>query len=141
MTRAIAGSTSIGMDQYDAMGRLETYDTSVNGTNYHTSLRFDGIGDPTWESFPDGRTLNISTDYEGRPTFLGDGASGYNFTHYRNYNPAGALTSEEFGNGLVEAISYNSRLQPIQITVKNPNDSSNSTWRMNLSIGSDDLPP
>lgn len=135
MTRVIAGSTSIGMDQYDAMGRLETYDTAISGANYHTSLRFDYIGDPVWESYPDGRTVNFSTDQEGRPYWAGDGTTNYAFSSYRDYNPAGALAGEGFGNGLVEFVAYNNRLQPTQITVKNPNDATNNTWRMNLSIG------
>ncbi|TAN21401.1 MAG: hypothetical protein EPN33_12320 [Acidobacteria bacterium] len=135
MTRVISGSTSIGMDQYDAMGRLQTYDTVVSSQTYHTSLRYDYLGDAEWEELPDGREIDATTDYEGRAKFLSDQTAKYDFLHYRTYSPAGGLSEEEFGNGLVGYVDYNSRLQPVQISVKNPSDPSDNTWRMNLSIG------
>jgi RHS repeat-associated protein len=134
MTRVISAKASIGMDQYDPAGRLETYDTTLGGNTYYTSLRFDYLGDPVWESLPDGRKLGMSPDAEGRANWLGDDSSGLAFTHYRNYSPAGGLTEEELGNGLVEDVNYNGRLQPTEITVRDPNDASDSTWRMDLVI-------
>jgi len=135
MTRVITSSASIGMDQYDAMGRLETYDTTLGGSTYATNLAFDFLGDPVWESLPDGRELDMSPDQEGRAYWMGDDSSGLAFTHYRNYSPAGGLTEEKVGNGLVEDVNYNSRLQPTEITVKDPNNSSDNTWRMDLAVG------
>ncbi|MGH9483735.1 MAG: hypothetical protein ACRD1F_01655, partial [Terriglobales bacterium] len=134
MTRVISGATSIGMDQYGPMGRLETYATTAGGNTYTTSMRFDDLGDPVWEKLPDGRSIGMSTGYEGRASLLKDDSAGYDYLHYRTYSPAGALAEEEFGNGLVEDVAYNSRLQPIGITVKDPNDQSDNTWKMNLAI-------
>jgi YD repeat-containing protein len=116
MTRVITSNSSLGMDQYDAMGRLETYDTTLGGNTYATDLAFDYLGDPVWESLPDGRELDMSPDEEGRAYWLSDDSSGLAFTHYRNYSPAGRLTEEEVGNGLSEDVNYNGRLQPTEIT-------------------------
>ncbi|MGH9489051.1 MAG: hypothetical protein ACRD17_00945 [Terriglobales bacterium] len=44
MTRVIAGSTSVGMDTYDPMGRLETEAETIPGGTYTTSIAYDAIG-------------------------------------------------------------------------------------------------
>ena len=100
---------------------------------------YDFLGDHTSDtySYTTG-TLTISYGYNGaaRPTqvtsSLVDAQHPATLVSGISYTPAGAISQLTFGNGLVEARSYNNRLQPTQLRTYNPNT---GTDTLNMSYG------
>ena len=111
---------------YDAMGRATStkWISLLNGTvNPGGAAQYDLAGNPYQLVYPDGRTLTQNYDSAGRLTTVTDTTSGGAGTVYFSnglYTAAGALQSATYGNGVTEANTYNSRLQPCHATVITP---------------------
>lgn len=106
---------------YDAPGRVTSYSQLLGGTYYTTTTSYTLAG-----------AVDVETSYEGttQTTTIDNGynAAGLLSTVSRNggltpmasvatdgYTPAGALSKQQLGNGLLHTIAYNSRQQPTAI--------------------------
>ncbi|MCV4770496.1 hypothetical protein OFC10_31120, partial [Escherichia coli] len=73
------------------------------------------------ETYPSGRVVKNQLDPSGDLlTVTSKKTAGGQFFQYAGsaqYNPAGALTSLQLGNGLYESTEFNARLQPTKIQV------------------------
>jgi RHS repeat-associated protein len=73
------------------------------------------------QQYPSGRKVKNVLDSSGDLTLVQsskDTNSGYwNYASSFTYNPAGAVTSMQLGNGRWESTTFNSRLQPTQIAL------------------------
>jgi len=129
-----SGPTSTATDaeifSYDAMGRLKALEAhlpSALSTTESVFQSYDLAGNPTQTTYPDGRVLLQSYDSAGRLTTVTDTTSGGAGTVYfsptsgqAQYTAAGALSSASYGNGVTEAITYNTRLQPCHTSANSP---------------------
>jgi RHS repeat-associated protein len=99
---------------YNKMGQVAQHTQTVNGTSYTTSYLYNLIGDLTKETYPAGRrAVSYNYDDAARLQSVADGARTY--TDGFAYAPHGGLLAETFGNSTVHSLTYNTRLQPIQI--------------------------
>jgi RHS repeat-associated protein len=113
---------------YDAMGRLtfqedylntaETSGCPGNWTSIYAS--YDLAGNQTSLTYPSGRVIKSKYNGASRLTNLSvDDLSGYNYLSSANYSPFGSPTNFALGNGAIETTTYNNRLQPLNLQVKN----------------------
>jgi hypothetical protein len=127
------------ISDYDATGRpLRIHQFfKTNGpwsTNYSTERKYDLAGNPTWQQYPSGRTVDYAYDNAGRlNTFKGTlGGSFWNYVLGTTYNAAGGRTREQFGTStnLYHHLSYTSRghLYDVRVGTGAVNDGSNPSW-------------
>jgi RHS repeat-associated protein len=109
---------------YDAAGRVIRQYQQTDSVNYLTEASYfagGGMQSETYPSVPgfgDRRTVTYTNDSAGRLASVNSNATTYAAVasvasiSYASHN---GVSSETYGNSLVHAISYNNRLQPIQI--------------------------
>lgn len=105
---------------YERRGLLRQEDLSIWGDPFVQSYRYDAAGNRTSIGYPSGRVVTYGFDFAGRPVTAA-GLINETSTDYvtaASYRPFGPLTSLTFGNGAVEARSYDQRYQPstLQLT-------------------------
>jgi RHS repeat-associated protein len=103
------------------MGRItganQLVPSNVAGPAYSVTATYDLAGNTTSLTYPSGRKVTFSVDNANRlsnAVFAGLGAATANNSYYQPnlYAPHGAIASATFGNGLLESVAYNYRLQP-----------------------------
>ncbi len=99
---------------YDFMGRVASQRQSVGTDAYSLSYAYNQMGQLTSETYPSGRVVSYEYDDGARLSRVGNG-SATNYASAFTYKAHGGLESMTLGNGAVESVSYNSRLQPTQI--------------------------
>ena len=135
LTRVWNGQVELSFNQYDPMGRPEVLDTAIGGISYHSSLRYDFLGFPTWELLPSGRQLYLTDDIEGRSRWIGDGQyTSFTYVSARYYDAAGQPEDEYLGNGLLQGWHYDNRGRLIKLTLEDPNHPAYTNWRMDLNV-------
>ena len=123
-----SGSTTVQYDSYDSMGRpltsSQTTTGSNNGSPYSFAYTYNAAGGLETESYPSTRKVTTCYDQAGRTKSLNGKATpsattttNYTGTGAISYAPHGAMSSMTRGDTLTETWTYNSRLQPIAITV------------------------
>ena len=94
--------------QYDALGResqeVWTASSALGGHAFTTSYTWTAFDAPLSITAPDGRVVSYSYDAIGRVAGAVSGTQ--TLVSGRAYRPDGALTSQTFGNGVVESRSY-----------------------------------
>lgn len=83
---------------YDALNRL----TGVTRAAEVFAYAYDGAGNVTRRTYPDGTVMDYTFDDDGRPTRLTSGATTVDYS----YDPAGHLTQAQPSNGTLEARAY-----------------------------------
>jgi RHS repeat-associated protein len=116
--------------KYDASGAVVTNLQRQGTSNYITDYEYNLAGAVTIEHRGGKnlvrRRIWRSYDTAGRPVSMQSGAFNSNgiepFDLVRDisYTPFGGLESETYGNGLIHSMSYNNRLQPIEIRLGGP---------------------
>ncbi|MBL8171500.1 MAG: hypothetical protein JNJ50_25285 [Acidobacteria bacterium] len=113
------------VDQYDALGRPQTQTQSFYShsggvwQDYTSTMSYDLAGHPTGEGYPSSRTVGTTYSLSGRISGLSTNST--TLVSSLSYEAFGGLSSETYGNSLIHAMSYNSRLQPSEFTL--PTDS------------------
>jgi RHS repeat-associated protein len=117
-------TSSISTTEYtgfDILGRVTAHKQTTDGTDYVTGYTYDLAGNLLKETYPSGRVVKNVLDTNGDLSLVEskkNSTSGY--WHYADsftYNPAGAVTSMQLGNGRWESTVFNSHLQPTQIAL------------------------
>ena len=120
------GSSSSNGDYngYDALGRPIRHVQQTDGVNYLTEATYYLHGAMLTEAYPavpgasDRRTVSYSLDSAARLSSLSSSATSYAAAASVSsigYAPHSALTTETYGNSLVHAVTYNTRLQAEEI--------------------------
>ncbi len=105
---------------YDIAGRVKQSYQRIDGADYgFTNIIYNRADEQTSVNYPSGRSVTTAYDGAGRiaSTYTTTGTTTVNLSSAISYSPAGALTSELYGNSLIHAITYNSRLQPTSINL------------------------
>jgi len=109
---------------YDELGRVIRQYQQTDSVNYLVEATYfanSSLNVVTYPSVPgasDRRTITYTNDTAGRLASLSSSATTYAPAASVSgiaYAPHNGLTTETYGNSLVHAINYNSRLQPIEI--------------------------
>ena len=117
-------SSSVSTTEYtafDILGRVTSHKQTTDGTAYTTGYNYNLSGALIEETYPSGRVVKNVLDSNGDLSIIEskkNANSGY--WHYADsitYNPTGAVTSLQLGNGRWESTVLNSRLQPTQIAL------------------------
>ena len=105
---------------YDARDRLTNQTEYVGGVKYQTLYAYDGVGDITSLTYPDGYMLTMTYDGVNRLKKVGTYAT-------LGYTVDDMISKITYGNGEVTAYTYDSRDRPTQIL-----DRSGNTKEMDL---------
>jgi len=110
-------STALGnFYGYDVLGRSNQFYQRVDGTDYGTTgLTYDRASALKTASYPSGKVYSLSYDSAERISSVS--FNGAYYLNPINYAPQGAVSSETLGNGLSHQMGYNSRLQPMNISL------------------------
>jgi RHS repeat-associated protein len=109
---------------YDGRGLVVRQYQQTDSVNYLAEATYRLNGSLQTETYPsvpgaaDRRLLNYNIDNAGRVASLSTSAASYApaaSVSSINYTAPGALSSQTYGNSLVHAVSYNSRLQTSEI--------------------------
>ncbi len=106
---------------------------TTDGVGYETEYAYNLSGAMVEQRYPSGRVVKNVLDASGDLSMVQsarcmDAAAGtdaectaqaglWNYAKNFTYNPAGAVTSMQLGNGRWESTAFNSRLQPTQIAL------------------------
>jgi RHS repeat-associated protein len=120
--KLIKVSSSVSTTEYtgfDILGRVTSHKQTTDETDYTTAYTYKLNGALDEETYPSTRVVKNVLDTKGDLSVVEsrkNSAAGYwNYANSFTYNPAGAVTSMQLGNGLWEKTAFNSRLQPTQI--------------------------
>ncbi len=127
LTHVTDGSYQYRTYSYDSMGRLTTQweclPSNCATGSYRTDGAYDLVGSLTALKYPSSRELKYTYNSAGQLTTVNfdkwAGAT-VNVDYFKSatYGPAGVPANWTLGNNLVEALVYNSRVQPCRINVK-----------------------
>ncbi len=114
--------TSVSKTNYtafDLFGRPTAHEQITDGTSYTTSYVYGLSGQLLEETYPSGRvvknTLNGNGELSQVQSRKNSSAGYWAYAKGFSYNPTGALTKMQLGNGLWETYLYNNRQQVTQI--------------------------
>ena len=118
------GSSAGTYRGYDALGRVLRQYQQTDSVNYLVEATYyvnGSIQNETYPSVPgfgDRRVINYLNDAAGRLASLTSIATSYSSAASVSgisYSPHQAIIAETYGNNLIHAINFNSRLQPYEI--------------------------
>lgn len=129
-TAQCGGATAFG---YDSMGRVVTNNQQAPSSctsNYAVSATYNLAGGLSSLLYPSGRVVNYGYNGAGSLNSVqfaqwnGTTPVGGVYTYWSaadaNFYPGGAANTWTLGNGVVESVVGNNRLQPSQFTTSNP---------------------
>ncbi|MEQ1922405.1 MAG: RHS repeat-associated core domain-containing protein [Pyrinomonadaceae bacterium] len=106
---------------FDILGRVTTHKQTTDGNDYTIGYTYNLSGALIEETYPSGRVVKNVLDNNGELEIVQskkNSSAGYwNYAENFTYNPAGAVTAMQLGNGHWESTTFNSRLQPTQIAL------------------------
>jgi RHS repeat-associated protein len=122
---------------FDNLGRVLASRQITDGVNYDSSYLYNLSGALAEETYPSGRKVKNTFDVDGDLSKIetqrlnqGWEVRSQNFA----YNPSGAISQIQIGNGLWETSNFNNRLQVTQLGLgTSPTDT--SVWRLNYEFG------
>lgn len=109
---------------YDQMGRVVRQYQRTDSVNYLVEASYYANGSVQNVTYPavpgagDRRTVSYTNDSAGRTGSISSAATSYALAvsvSSVGYAAHGGLTRQTYGNNLIHAVSYNNRLQPIEI--------------------------
>jgi len=98
---------------YDIGGRITNSSQLLDGQHYTTTSQYNAASLPIGHTYPSGRTISHTFNIAGQITGVDSNNETISFDNL--YTPAGAIRSQQLGNGLYHLMTYNSRLQPTTI--------------------------
>lgn len=124
LTKVTSSISTTEYTSFDILGRVtaskQTTDGGLAG-GYTMGYTYNLSGALKEETYPSGRVVKNVLDQNGDLSIVKsrkNGSSGYwNYADSFTYNPAGAVTSMQLGNGRWESTTFNNRLQPSQIAL------------------------
>lgn len=109
---------------YDKMGRVESHSQSVGSHVYSTSYSYNLAGWLVSQTYPSGKVVSYGYDEAARLSNVRDTTNQQSPKTYMNnlsYAAHGGMLSATLGNGAVEGVLYNDRLQPKTISLMTGN--------------------
>lgn len=104
---------------FDILGRVTGHKQTTDGTDYTTAYSYKLSGALDEETYPSTRVVKNVLDQKGDLAMVEskkNSSAGYwSYANSFAYNPAGAITSMQLGNGHWESTRFNARLQPTEI--------------------------
>lgn len=98
---------------YDIGGRITNSSQLLDGRHYTTDSFYNAASLPVGHTYPSGRTIFHTYNIAGQIQAVESNNETISFDNL--YTPAGAIRSQQLGNGLYHLMAYNSRLQPTSI--------------------------
>jgi YD repeat-containing protein len=131
LTKVESSVSTTEYTSFDILGRVTGHKQTTDGEDYVTDYTYNLSGALVEQTYPSGRKVKYVIDNNGYLSMVQsarclDSTPGtnadctaqaglWNYAQNFTYNPAGAVTSMQLGNGRWESIEFNSRLQPTQI--------------------------
>jgi RHS repeat-associated protein len=118
------GSSAGNYGGYNSVGHTIRQVQQTDSINYLVEATYNKAGALKTETYPsvpghgDRRVVTYDYDFAGRPSTMTTAATSYAAganAIVNSYAPHGSIMSETYGNGLVHALNYNSRLQTTEI--------------------------
>jgi RHS repeat-associated protein len=112
------GTSTTEYLNFDILGRVQNHKQTTDGNVYNSSCVYNLSGALIEETYPSGRVVKNTLDVDGDLAQVQSKKLNGTLQNYANaftYTSAGAVSSMRLGNGKFENITFNSRLQPIQI--------------------------
>jgi RHS repeat-associated protein len=109
---------------YDKMGRVKSHNQTVGSNGYPTSYNYNIAGWLTSQTYPSGKVVSYGYDEAARLSNVKDTTNQQAVKTYVNnlsYAPHGGMLAATLGNGAVETVGYNNRLQPINLSLTKDN--------------------
>jgi RHS repeat-associated protein len=107
-----SGSTSWS---YEVVGRPAVEQRVINGAKKIFNYTYYLDGSIATVSYPSGRAITYTPNGAGQPVSAVDSTSGNNYVTNATYSPHGGLAGWQNGPYINTAVSYSSRLQPLQM--------------------------
>ena len=95
---------------YDKMGRVVKHRQSINSQVYNLEYEYNLAGQLTSKKYPSGRIVSTSYDAKGRLSNIADAQRTY-LSGLQFQGKANSLSSMTYGNGAVQTLTLNDRLQ------------------------------
>jgi RHS repeat-associated protein len=108
------------MYDYDKMGRVKSHTQSVGTKTYTIGYSYNTAGWLTSEIYASGKIVSYTYDEAARLSGVRDTTNQQSPKTYLNnlsYAPHGGMTGATLGNGAIEAVAYNNRLQPTSLSL------------------------
>ncbi len=116
-TSAVGSTPTTAQEfDYDLMGRAVTQMQKIGSTTYTLGYAYNYLGQVTSSTYPSGRVITNGFDAAARLISISDSASRISASSL-TYEAHGGLSSENWGNGAVQSVSYNRSLQPKTLTL------------------------
>jgi RHS repeat-associated protein len=113
---AMCDSSGATSWSYDTMGRVLAEARTIGGRTTSTQYAYYLDGSLQTIRYPSNATvLNYTVSAAARVTAAQDATFGVNYVSNATYAPNGALSSETLGGTINAQMTYNSRLQPLQM--------------------------
>lgn len=111
-----SGSTTYSYERRGNVNGTTQVVSGVSGGTYTTTYAYDGNGNRDSVTLPSGRALTYTFDYADRPYSVQGSLSGSSATYVSSatYEPFGPPLSIAFGNGTMQAWTYNQRYLPAE---------------------------
>jgi RHS repeat-associated protein len=134
-TSATSRQTATGMFyRYDIGGRVTASFQLLEGQYFQNVTTYNEGSLPVQESYVNARS-EVKNEYNGSGQITAIKVNNNQIISQKlRYTASGAVASQELGNGLNQTISYNSRLQPVNIKLGNSLDGDDQ-WRLDYSYG------
>ncbi len=100
---------------YDSMGRVIHEFKEIDLYTFAISYTYDLAGNIVSETYPSGRVINRSINTAGKITAVRDATRDIDVVYGIAYAPSGSIAQKTYGNGIINTISFNDRLQPTRI--------------------------
>jgi uncharacterized protein RhaS with RHS repeats len=119
LTKVTSSVSTTEYTSFDILGRVTGHKQTTDGQQYTTGYTYNLGGGLVEETYPSGRVVKNVLDGSGDLSMIESKKNATaGFWHYADsisYNPAGAVTSLQLGNGHWESTTFNNRLQPEHI--------------------------
>lgn len=113
---AMCDSSGATSWSYDKMGRVLAEARTIGAKTKSTQYAYNFDGSLQTIRYPSNLTiLNYTTSAAGRTIAAQDATFGVNYITNATYTPAGALASYKMGAAINVQMTYNNRLQPLQM--------------------------
>lgn len=121
LTKVSSSVSTTEYTEFDELGRVKAHKQTTDGNDYVTGYTYNLSGALIEQAYPTGRvvknTLDVNGDLSQVLSKKNAGSLYWGYASSFTYNPVGAVTSMELGNGNWESTKFNARLQPTEIAL------------------------